>query len=175
MTRRSVALRVSAVILAISVLKAGVQASGAVASIKAQDLKEWLTYIASDELQGRAIFSTGIGLAAGYIEDHLRAWGVKPGGDHGMYLQTVRVLGVRSTSRSSLTVEVGGESRTFLDGQGVTFPKNVGSKRQLTLGRVEFAGYGLDAPRSNHSDYDGKDVTGAAVIWLGTAGPDGVS
>src|SRR3977135_2551799 len=121
MTRRNVAFRVSAVILAISVLNGGVHASGAVASIKAQDLKEWLTYIASDELQGRAVFSTGIGLAAAYIEDHLRAWGIKPGGDHGTYLQTVRVLGVKTTSHSTVTVEVNGESKVFADGAGVTF------------------------------------------------------
>src|SRR5438132_824453 len=67
-------------------------------AIRAEDLKEWLTYIASDELDGRGNYSVGLGLAAAYIEDHLRAWGVKPAGDPGSYLQTVRVLGVQSTS-----------------------------------------------------------------------------
>src|SRR5262249_26679370 len=75
-------------------------------AIRAQDLREWLTYIASDELEGRAVFSSGFGLAAAYIEDHLSAWGVKPAGDGGRYLQTVRVLGVKATSRASVTVEV---------------------------------------------------------------------
>ena len=74
-------------------------------AIKSPDLREWLTYIASDELEGRAVFTTGFGLAAGYIEDHLHAWGVKPAGDHGSYLQTVRVLGVKTTSRSTVTVD----------------------------------------------------------------------
>src|SRR5436190_1492130 len=115
MTRRASSFRVYAAIftlaLALSVLARGASASGNVASIRAQDLKEWLTYIASDELEGRAVFSTGIGLAAAYIEDHLRAWGVKPAGDRDSYLQTVRVLGVRTTNRSSVTVEVGGETR----------------------------------------------------------------
>ena len=27
------------------------------------------------------MFSAGLGLAAGYIEDHLQDWGVKPAGD----------------------------------------------------------------------------------------------
>ena len=49
-------------------------------SIVAGDLKEWLTFVASDDLQGRAVFSAGLGLAAGYIGDHLRAWGVTPAG-----------------------------------------------------------------------------------------------
>src|SRR5262245_59902007 len=106
------------------------------ARIEARDLREWLTYLASDQLEGRAIFSTGIGLAATYIADHLRDWGVEPAGDPGSFLQTVRILGVRSTNRSSVTVEINGETRTFVDGQGVTFPKNVGGKRTVTIDRV---------------------------------------
>ena len=143
----------------------------AIGAIKSQDLKEWLSYIASDELQGRATYSSGIGLAAAYIEGHLRGWGVKPAGDHGGYLQTVRVLGVKTTSRASVTVEVAGETRTFADGDGITLPKNMGGKRRFTVDRVEFAGYGLDAPAAGHSDYRGKDVKDAAVVWLGSSGP----
>jgi hypothetical protein len=53
-------------------------ANGGAGAIKSPDLREWLTYISSDELEGRAVFTTGFGLAAGYIADHLHAWGVKP-------------------------------------------------------------------------------------------------
>src|SRR5471032_2736545 len=120
MSRRYLAIRLCAVILGLSLVTSGVAASGGVGSLKSQDLKEWLTYIASDELEGRAIFTTGIGLAAAYIGDHLRAWGVRPAGTNGSYLQTVRVLGIKATNRSTITVEVGGETRTFADGQGIT-------------------------------------------------------
>src|SRR6185295_15907311 len=94
-------------------------ASAARGSINADDLKEWLTYIASDELQGRATYSAGLDLAATYISDHLRAWGLKPAGDNHSFLQTVRVLGVKTTSRSSVTVTVAGQTRTYQDGAGV--------------------------------------------------------
>jgi len=83
-------------------------ASGGAGAIKSPDLREWLTYISSDELEGRAVFTTGFGLAAGYIADHLHAWGVKPAGDQGSYLQTVRVLGVKTNSRSTVSVTVCG-------------------------------------------------------------------
>jgi len=146
-------------------------AAGGSASIRTQDLREWLTYVASDELQGRAVFSTGFGLAAAYISDHLRAWSVKPAGDPGQYLQTVRVLGVKTTSHSTVTVEVNGESKVFADGSGITFPKNMGGKQHLVLRRVEFVGYGLDAPAAGHVDFRNTDVKGAAVVWLGTRGP----
>jgi hypothetical protein len=146
-------------------------AGSGVASIESQDLKEWLSYLSSDELEGRAVFSTGIGLAAAYVEGHLHAWGVKPAGDQGGYLQTVRVLGVKATSHATVTLDVNGERRTFSDGDAVTFPKNMGGKRRFTVDRVEFAGYGLDAPAAAHMDYRGKDVKDAAVIWLGSNGP----
>ena len=120
------------------------------------------------------MFSTGFGLAAGYISDHLRAWGVRPAGDRGSYLQTVRVLGVKTTSRSTVSVTVNGETRTFADGEAIAFPRNMGAKGQLTLDRVEFAGYGLDAPGASHVDFRGKDVKGAAVVWLGANGPKDV-
>ena len=149
-------------------------AGGGIGLIKSQDLKEWLSYIASDELQGREVYSAGMGLAAAYIENHLRSWGVKPGGDRGGYLQSVHVLGVRTTSHARITVEVNGETRTFADGDGITLPKNMGGKRRFTVDRVEFAGYGLDAPGAGHTDYRSKDVKGAAVIWLGAYGPKGL-
>jgi hypothetical protein len=143
------------------------------ATVQVEDLQKWLTYLASDELEGRATFSEGLGLAAAYLAEQLRAWGVKPGGDNGTYFQRVRVLGVKSTNRSTLTVEVNGQTRTFKDGEGLTFPKNVGGQRSFTVDQVEFLGYGLDAPLANHNDYAGKDVKGKAVVYLGN-GPKGL-
>ena len=43
----------------------------------------------------------------------------------------MRVLGVKATNNSTLTVEVNGQTRTFKDGDGITFPRNVGGKRSL--------------------------------------------
>ena len=83
------------------------------ASITPELLRTWLTYLSSDELEGRATFSEGLGLAAAYIADQLKDAGVKPGGDHGTYFQRVEVLGVKSANHSSVTVEVNGQKRTF--------------------------------------------------------------
>lgn len=150
-----------------------VSAAGGRTSITTSELREWLTYIASDELQGRAVYSAGFGLAGAYIEDHLRAWGVKPAGDNGSFLQTVKVLGVKSTSHATVTITVDGDSRTFADGSGIDFPKNMGGRQTLTVDRVEFVGYGLDTP-GGRTDYRGKDVRGEAVVWLGANGPKDV-
>jgi hypothetical protein len=134
-------------------------------------LKEWLTYIASDELQGRQVYTEGLGLAAAYIADHLKQWGVRPAGDDGSYFQTVKVVGVKTTSRSSVTVAVNGQSRTFKDGDGITFPRNMGGKQTITGNDVIFAGYGLQIPAATIDDYAARDPKGKIVIWLGSSGP----
>jgi hypothetical protein len=162
-----------ALILSLVVVRA--DAPGGLTSISTSDLRTWLTYIASDELQGRATYSAGLGLAAAYIQDHLRQWGLQRADPQGAaYLQTVRVLGVKRTSRSSVTIQVGGDTRTFVDREAVTFPQNAGRSRTFSVNRVEFAGYGLDLPAADHLDFAGRDVSGAVVVWLGANGPKSV-
>src|SRR6476660_7471778 len=63
------------------------------AQISPVEMKEWLTYLASDELQGRQIFTEGYGLAAAYVADRLKEWGIKPLGDDGTYFQNVKLKG----------------------------------------------------------------------------------
>jgi hypothetical protein len=164
-----------AVALAAAITVAGHAESPGAAAIRQDDLRRWLTYIASDELQGRATYTTGLGLAASYLSRELEAAGVAPGGDNGSYLQTVRVLGVKTTSRSRVVVTVRGQSRTFADGDGVTFPRNMGATQTLTLDHVEFGGYGLDLPSANLSAYGTRSIVGAAVVWLGPGGPSSVT
>src|SRR3954462_802625 len=148
-------------------------ASGGAASITPDELKDWLSYIASDQLQGRRVYEEGLGLAAAYIADHLKEWGVKPAGDAGSYFQVVKVLGVDTKSNSSVTVTINGQTRTFKDGEGVTFSKNQGGKQTVT-GAAEFVGYGLSLPDRNYDDYKGRDVGGRIVIYLGR-GPERVA
>jgi hypothetical protein len=133
-------------------------------------MKEWLSYIASDQLQGRQVYTEGLGLAASYIAEHLKAWGVKPAGDDGSYFQVVKVLGVNVKRGSTVTVTVNGQTKTFKDGEGVTFPANQGGKQTIT-GNAEFVGYGLSLPEQSIDDYKGKDVSGKVVIYLGGRGP----
>jgi len=171
MTSRRLYALCGAVLLAVSLqATATAQAKkGAVGaqSITPDELKEWLSYIASDELEGRQVFTEGLGLAGGYITDHLKEWGVKPAGDDGGYLQTVKVLGVDVKRNSSVTVTVNGQTKTFKDGEGVTFPAEAGGKQTVT-GSAEFIGYGLSLPEAGIDDYKGHDVAGKVAIYVGS-------
>jgi hypothetical protein len=85
------------------------------------------------------------------------------------------VLTVKSTNRSTLTIEINGTTRTFKDGEGIRFARNVGGKRSFTADQIEFLGYGLDAPLAGHNDYAGKQVKDKVVVYLGSNGPQGLS
>jgi hypothetical protein len=176
MTNRRFAALCAAILCAIAAAVA-VQQGGlaqaprpGAAAVETDSLREWLTYIASDELEGRNTFSEGLGKAGVYIAERLKEAGVRPGGDDGTYFQRVSVQTVRSTGRSTVTVEVNGQTRTFRDAEGISFPDDVGSRRTFTIDQVEFVGYGLNlGPGRN--DYDGRNVEGKAVIWIGNRGP----
>jgi hypothetical protein len=133
-------------------------------------LREWLTVISADDMEGRATFSPGLDKAAAYISNRLKQAGVKPAGDAGSYLQRVEVQTVEASNQSTLTIEVNGQSRLFKNGEGVIFPSNVGARRTFTLNGVEFVGYGLNLGRV-HNDYAGRNVKGKAVLWLGLTAP----
>ena len=81
----------------------------AFAQISETDVRGWLTYLSSDLMQGRQVFTEGYGLAASYIAGELKAMGVKPLGDNGTYLQAVTQRSYHVTQRSSITIDVGGE------------------------------------------------------------------
>jgi hypothetical protein len=162
--------KIAAACLLVFLMAAGLAAQS---ELRPDQLRQWLSYIASDDLEGRNTFSEGLGLAAAYIAEQLKEAGVKPGGDHGTYFQRVAVLGVRSVNRSTVTVEVNGVTRTFRTGDGVTFRQNVGGKQTLVLKDVVFIGYGLNVDES-HNDYKGVDVRDKAVVWLGLRGPTGI-
>ncbi len=142
--------------------------AGGAKSIEPSELKEWLSYIASDELQGRQIYTEGLGLAAGYITQHLAEWGVKPAGEDGSYFQTVKVLGVRTTSNASVTVDVNGQKRIFKDGEGITFPRNMGGKQTITGDQIQFVGYGLQVPDAHIDDYANIDPKGKVIVFIGS-------
>lgn len=158
-------------VLAVAVAAAGTstgvlraQAPAAVKGVKFSqvspgDLKEWLTYLASDQLTGRQIYSEGYGLAAGYIQENLRKWGVKPLGENGTYLQTVKNRGYKVTRNSSVTVDAGGQTRTFKHGDHVTFAVNSGGNQTVSFTGVQFFG-------TSSSPVAGLDLKGKLAVWM---------
>jgi hypothetical protein len=135
------------------------------AAISPDEMKEWLTYLSSDQLQGRQIFTEGFGLAAQYVADHLKQWGVKPLATDGTYFQPVKLKAYRVTRNSTVTVEVNGQAKTFKHGDHVTFPVNGGGNQTLAFSGVEFVGYG------QANDFQGRDLKDKLVVTIPNLAP----
>jgi hypothetical protein len=134
-------------------------------AISPDEMKEWLTYLSSDQLQGRQIFTEGFGLAAQYVADHLKQWGVKPLATDGTYFQPVKLKAYRVTRNSTVTVEVNSQAKTFKHGDHVTFPVNGGGSQTLTFSSVEFVGYG------QANDFQGRDLKDKLVVTIPNLAP----
>lgn len=139
--------------------------SGA-ALITEPDVRRWLTRLASDEMQGRGAFTEGYGLAAAYVASELAAMGATPLGPAGSFLQPVARTEYRVTRQSSVAVTAGGTTRTFRQGEHVSFDPFAGSARELSFTDVVFAGYGLPPLGAPPPDYSGRLV----VLLPGTPG-----
>lgn len=133
--------------------------------ISETDMKDWLSYLASDELQGRQVFTEGYGRATQYIADQLKSFGVKPIGADGTYFQPVKLKGYRVTRNSTVTIEGNGQSRTFKHGDHVTFSNNSGGKQTLMFDGVEFVGYGLV------EDYANRNLKGKLIVTVPNLAP----
>src|SRR5438034_3454407 len=58
-------------------------------TISAAELRDYLTFIASDEMEGRDTPSRGLDTTAKFLAMNLSRWGFKPAGDEGSYLQHI--------------------------------------------------------------------------------------
>src|SRR5712691_10731585 len=73
-------------------------------TISAAQLRDYLTFIASDEMEGRDTPSRGLDTTAKFIAMNLTRWGFKPAGDNGTFFQRIALRrdqldGPRSTAK----------------------------------------------------------------------------
>jgi len=87
--------------------------------VTAEQLREHLTFIASDELEGRDTPSRGLDIAALYIAKHLANWGIKPAGDNGTYFQKFPLKRSRIDARDT-RLELNGQP--FVYGEDLSIP-----------------------------------------------------
>src|SRR6266568_1319742 len=57
--------------------------------VTAEQLKEYLYFVASDEMEGRDTPSRGLDTTAKFIGMNLSRWGFKPAGDNGTFYQRI--------------------------------------------------------------------------------------
>ena len=130
---------------------------GHVEGITAAQLKDYLYFVASDEMEGRNTPSRGLDLTAKFIALNLSRWGFKPVGDDGSFFQKIPLQ-----SRQVMP----DQSRASFNGQklaiGTDFiaRPNAGSAE----GSLVFVGHGLMIKSKNINPYQGIDVKDKIMV-----------
>jgi hypothetical protein len=130
-------------------------------------LKRDITYLASDECEGRGPMTKGLDRAADYVAGEFKKAGLKPGNPDGTYFQPYTVSGniLEAPPRLALKGPTGQE---IVLKDGVQFvPIGTGGNGKLSA-PVVFAGYGLTVKNqtADYDDYAGLDVEGKVVVVL---------
>ena len=138
--------------------------------ITVAQMREYLTYIASDEMEGRDTPSRGLDLTAKFLAMNLANWGLKPAGDDGTYFQKIALR------RDQVNKE---QTRVRLNDQELAFGEDyiaLPIKSEVS-GPLVFAGNGWFIKSKNIDAYKGIDAKGKiAVIFTSLSGlPRGVS
>lgn len=128
--------------------------------ITEERMKDYLSFIASDELEGRDTPSAGLDAAAKYISTHLARWKVKPAGDDGTYFQRIALRRSKVDAR---------RTRAEINGQSFSFGEDL--LAQPIAGTVSaplvFVGHGWLVKSKNLNPYQGIDVKDKIVLALG--------
>ena len=83
-------------------------------SITAEQLKDYLTFVASDEMEGRDTPSRGLDTTAKYIASQLSRWGLKPAGDNNTFFQRI-ALRREKLDPAQTRAELNGQNFNFGD------------------------------------------------------------
>src|SRR5204863_1101450 len=126
---------------------------------EADDLEEMLTYIASDELEGRGLMTVGINRAADYIAEHFKDAGLKPLPALDGYFQPFKVnAGMALGPGNTLTL---GDQPLQL--RQDFMPMGLSASGDFS-GPIVFVGYSISSEKYKYDDYAGIDVKGKIAL-----------
>jgi len=129
-------------------------------------LRKDITFLASDECEGRGVTTNGINLAADYIVGVFKEAGLKPGGVDGSYFQPFTIKGrAHPGSPSTLTLN-GPDGQKIELKPGEDFQVMGLSATGAVNAPIVFVGYGASVPETGYDDFQGIDVAGKVVIVI---------
>lgn len=135
-------------------------------SITADDMKGYISVLASDDFMGRSPATIGEEKTISYLEEQFKQLGLVPA-NNGSYFQEVSLI--KLTADKSMKLDITGTK----DKISLKFSDDfIGGTPQVTEfvkidnSDIVFVGYGINSPENNWNDYDGIDVKGKTVLML---------
>lgn len=127
-------------------------------AITANQLKDYLYFVASDEMEGRDTPSRGLDTTAKFIGMMLSRWGFKPAGDNGTFYQKI-ALKSESFDAANTVLKIGGTAYQL----NTDFFRMGGNAMANDAGMV-FGGHGWMVKSKNVDELGGVDVKGKVVV-----------
>lgn len=137
--------------------------------ITAAQLKDYLYYVASDEMGGRDTPSVGLDLTAKFIGTMLSRWGFKPAGDNGTFFQKMD-MHRDVVNQATTTATLGGQNLIY----GTDFFANPAAGNASNA-PIVFGGSGWMIKSKGIEPYKDVDVRGKVVMIYGDGLPRGVN
>src|SRR5256886_10306589 len=126
-------------------------------TITAAQMRAYLSFIASDEMEGRDTPSRGLDTTAKFIAMNLTRWGFKPAGDDGSYFQHIALRRDR-VDAAQTKVEFSGQPLTVGEDY---IPSSVAGSAS---GQLVFAGTGWLIKSKNIDAYKDIDAKGKIAV-----------
>ena len=148
-------------------------------TIRPEQLRAHIRFLADSLLQGRAPGTQGYDIAARYVATELEGMGLRPGVSGNWYQPVPLQKAQTDEAASSLTLTVGGKEQKLIDAKDYilsTWFANLsgkeGSRAESDVSApLVFVGFGVTAPDQKYDDYAGADAKGKIVVWLSGAPP----
>ncbi|WP_345948182.1 M28 family peptidase [Mucilaginibacter sp. PAMB04274] len=132
----------------------------------ASQLKADITYLADDKLKGRQPGTEGYKMAADYVVERLKAYGVQPAGDNGSWLQQVNLRKTLIVAGAQVGLAKGTAQMALTYGKDIIVSPSPAEKSGTVNAPLVFAGYGITNAGQQYDDYAGINVKGKAVLII---------
>ncbi|MFT4640573.1 MAG: Tol biopolymer transport system component [Verrucomicrobiales bacterium] len=120
--------------------------SDTTAPITVEDLTKHVTYLASEELEGRLTGTEGAKLATAYVAEAFAHLDLEPSGDQGSYFQEFDfTAGVDLGKNNQLTLTQKDDSTSYA-AEKDWLPLTFSQTGDIEAAEIVFAGYGIEAP-----------------------------
>jgi len=154
--------------LAQTATKQGSLARNAAENITAAQLKDYLYFVASDEMEGRDTPSRGLDITAKFMATMLSRWGFKPAGDDGTFFQKMALVR-NQVNPEKAQLEINGQKMVY----GTDFLADAVSG-QMNAPLV-FGGNGWLVKSKNLEPLKDMDVRGKTVVVYSDNFPRGMN
>ena len=132
------------------------------------DLKAAVSYLASDEMEGRGLGTKGLDKAADYVADTFKKLGLKPPPGQEDYFQPFKMTtSAQPGAGTALKLHAGdgaGDGQAYEIGEQY-IPLSFSAERSFDA-PVVFVGYSVASGEHRYNDFEGVDVNGKVALAL---------